>query len=128
MERWRIDAPGFSVGNLSWLLDNGWKTVLNRLNRNNDKTVPDKVVVDERGDGVGPGVAINQWSSVCVKSVSAGAVTLLQADNPGQSIYGVVVTSAAVPATRPTFSAPRVAALPCRSPGPGEANYRKPPM
>lgn len=95
--------PDFSAGNMSWLLENGWTPVMTGLNRTGDNTVPDEVGMDEGGDGVGPGAGINQWSSIYRKSVPAGTFTLLQADNAGQNMYGVVVTSATPPPTRPTL-------------------------
>ncbi|MBI4663752.1 MAG: hypothetical protein HY735_33540 [Verrucomicrobia bacterium] len=92
--------PDFSTGSMSWLLDNGWTPVTNGLNRTADPTLPDEVGVDEGGDGAGPGVAINQWSSVYGKNVPAGTFSLFQADNAGQNMYGVVIT--------PQFSLPTV--------------------
>jgi hypothetical protein len=85
------DPPDFSAGNMSWLLENGWTPVMNGLNRNNDPSVPDEIGVDEGGDGVGPGVALNQWSSIYVKTVPAGTFSIYQADNSGRNMYGVVI-------------------------------------
>lgn len=87
------DPPDFSAGNMAWLVDNGWKPVLNGLNRTADVTLPDEVGVDEGGDGVGPGVAINNWSSVYSKTVAAGTFSLFQPDNGGRNMYGAVVTA-----------------------------------
>ena len=74
-----------------WLLNNGWTPVTNGLNRTGNRAWPDEVGVDEGGDGVGPGVAINNWSSVYVKRIPAGTFSILQADNAGQNMYGVVI-------------------------------------
>ncbi len=82
--------PALDVAML-WVLENGWEPVLNGLNRAGDPTLPDEVGVDESGDGVGPGVAINQWSSVYVRRVNAGTFTLHTPENAGQNMYGVVV-------------------------------------
>jgi hypothetical protein len=76
---------------MGWLLLDGWTPVQNGLNRTGDPEVPDEVGVDEGAGGVGPGVALNQWSSVYVKAIEAGTFTLYQANNPGQNMYGVVV-------------------------------------
>ena len=99
--------PDFSTGSMSWLAENGWQPVTDGLNRANDRTRSDEVGVDEGGDGAGPGAGINQWSSVYVKRVPAGVVTILPADNNGQNMYGVVVTRIpkVVPA-RPVFAQP----------------------
>src|SRR6185295_9508381 len=59
--------------------------------RTANPALPDEVGVDENGDGVGPGVSIQNWSSVYVKQISAGTFSLLQADNNGQNMYGVVI-------------------------------------
>jgi hypothetical protein len=76
---------------MGWMLLDGWTPVQNGLNRTGDPEVPDEVAVDEGAGGVGPGVALNQWSSVYVKAIDAGTFTLYQANNPGQNMYGVVV-------------------------------------
>lgn len=75
-----------------WVTEDGWQPVLNGLNRNLDPSVPDEVGADEGGDGVGPGLGLNQWSSVYHRRVPAGTVTLGTAENPGRNMYGVVVT------------------------------------
>jgi hypothetical protein len=76
---------------MGWMLLDGWTPVQNGLNRSGNPDVPDEVGVDEGAGGVGPGVALNQWSSVYVKSIAAGQFTLYQANNAGQNMYGVVV-------------------------------------
>jgi hypothetical protein len=100
------NPPDFSAGSMAWLLADGWTPVLNRLNRGNDPAVPDEVGVDEGGDGVGPGVALNQWSSVYVKKVEENTFSLLQPDNGGQNMYGVVIRPAG--SARPVFAQPRL--------------------
>lgn len=102
------NPPDFSAGNMSWLLENGWTPVTNGLNRTRDASMPDEVGVDEGGDGVGPGLAINQWSSVYLKSVPAGTFSLFQPDNSGQNMYGVVVTTVPTITLRPAFTAVRL--------------------
>ncbi len=87
------NPPDFSAGSMSWIIDNEWKPVLNGLNRTADKAVPDEVGVDEGGDGKGPGVAINNWSSVYVKTFAKGTFSIYQPDNGGRNMYGVVVTA-----------------------------------
>jgi hypothetical protein len=75
-----------------WVTEDGWQPVKNGLNRNADPEVPDEVGVDEAGDGVGPGLGLNQWSSVYHRRVPAGTFTLGTPENPGRNMYGVVVT------------------------------------
>jgi hypothetical protein len=78
---------------MGWLLLDGWEAVQTGYNRTGNPEWPDEVGVDETGGGlgVGPGVSLNQWSSVYVKQIDAGQFTLYQANNPGQNMYGVVV-------------------------------------
>ena len=98
--------PDFSSGSMSWLLQNGWTAVTNGLNRSGNRSLPDEVAYDEGGDGVGPGVGLNQFASVYLKNVPAGAFSLLQADNAGNNMYGVVVKPASGLVTPPVFSKP----------------------
>jgi hypothetical protein len=98
------NPPDFSGGAMAWLIDNGWTPVMTGLNRNNVATLPDEVGVDEGGDGVGPGVALNQWASVYVKRIEEPMFSLFQADNSGQNMYGVVVRSVASHAFTPTVT------------------------
>jgi hypothetical protein len=98
------NPPDFSAGSMSWLVDGGWTAVTNGLNRTGNRNVPDEVGMDEAGDGVGPGVALNQWASVYVKSVPAGKFTLFQADNSGNNMYGVVVRSVASTPFKPAVT------------------------
>jgi hypothetical protein len=80
------NPPTFDATHMQWVLDGGWTAVKNGLNRFADPNVPDQVGVDEGADGT-----INQWASVYSKNVPAGTVSLFQADNGGQNMYGVVV-------------------------------------
>ncbi|MBM3878292.1 MAG: hypothetical protein FJ387_00980 [Verrucomicrobia bacterium] len=92
------DPPDFTTS-MTWLLTSGWAPVATGWNRISDPFYPDEVGVDEGGDGFGPGMGINQWSSIYVKELPAGAFSLFQADNPSRNMYGVVVTP--VPAEQP---------------------------
>jgi hypothetical protein len=85
------DPPTLDAAHMQWVLDQGWQPTANGLNRNVDPSVPDEVGIDEGADG-----AINQWFSVYKLDVPAGTFTLLQADNGGQNMYGVVVVPVAV--------------------------------
>jgi hypothetical protein len=100
------NPPDFSAGNMSWLLANGWAPVQSGLNRTGDPNLPDEVGVDEAGDGVGPGAALNQWSSVYLKRVDESTFTLFQADNAGQNMYGVVVRPVTSGGPRPRLLSP----------------------
>lgn len=74
-----------------WVTEGGWEPVRNGLNRRSNAEEPDEVGVDEGGDGVGPGVGLNQWSSVYGKRVPAGVLTLGTPENGGRNMYGLVV-------------------------------------
>lgn len=87
--------PDFSTGLMSWLIDEGWEPVRTGYNRLGLRHLPDEIGVDEGGEGVGPGVGIDNYSSVYVKRFPAGNVTLYQADNSGRNMYGVVVRAVA---------------------------------
>lgn len=76
---------------MKWLGTEGFVPVVTGANRKGDKKLADEVGYDEGGDGVGPGVALNQWASVYVKKVPAGTFSIFQADNAGRNMYGVVV-------------------------------------
>jgi hypothetical protein len=80
--------------------------VLNGLNRTADPSIPDEIWVDEGADGVGPGQGINQWSSVYVREVPAGTVSVFDPDNAGRNMYGVVIT--AVPSAQLTIVEPQI--------------------
>ena len=88
---WLGDLNGDSLPDMGWLLTEGWVPVKTGLNRFGNPDWPDHVGADEGGDGVGPGVAINQWSSVYVKRIPAGTFSIFSADNPGRNMYGVVI-------------------------------------
>jgi hypothetical protein len=82
--------PDFTA-NTAWVLEN-WGPVTTGHNRANDPAQPDEVGVDEGATGEGAGMGINQFSSVYVRQVPAGTVTLFAPDNAGRNMYGVVVT------------------------------------
>ena len=85
------NPPSFGPTNMQWILDEGWVASSSGANRARDISKPDEVGIDEGADGT-----INQWYSVYRKSYPAGTFRLKQADNPGQNMYGVVVTPAVV--------------------------------
>jgi hypothetical protein len=80
------NPPAFDATHMQWILDDGWTATANGLNRSGSIAVPDEVPIDESADGT-----INQYYSVYSKNFPAGNFTLLQADNAGQNMYGVVV-------------------------------------
>jgi hypothetical protein len=86
-----LDPPTFGPTAMQWILDENWEPTANGLNRNGDMNVPDEVPIDEGADNT-----INQWYSVYKKDFPAGMIQLLQADNAGQNMYGVVIKSLAV--------------------------------
>jgi hypothetical protein len=89
-----LDPPTFGPGNMQWIVDQGWLATNTGLNRFSNSLVPDEVPIDEGADG-----SIQQWYSVYYRDVPAGNFTLLQADNAGQNMYGVVVMPVPEPAT-----------------------------
>ncbi len=84
--------PAFGPTAMQWIVDQNWIPTSNGLNRTSDPGVPDEVAIDEGADG-----SVNQWFSVYQKVFNAGTFSLLQPDNAGQNMYGVVVTTAALP-------------------------------
>jgi hypothetical protein len=78
--------PIFGPTRMQWMLDQGWVATNNGLNRFGNTAVPDEVPLDEGGDNT-----IQQWYSVYSKDFPAGTFNLLQADNAGQNMYGVVI-------------------------------------
>ncbi len=85
-------APTFDAAHMQWILDQGWTAVRTGSNRNNDSSRPDEVAFDESADNT-----VNQYYSVYSKTFPAGTFSLLQADNAGQNMYGVVVQPAPKP-------------------------------
>jgi hypothetical protein len=83
------DPPTFGPTAMQWILDEGWAATANGLNRLGDPAVPDEVPYDEGADN-----DIDQWYSVYRRDFPAGTFSLLQPDNAGQNMYGVVVLSA----------------------------------
>jgi hypothetical protein len=89
-----LDPPTFDATHMQWIVDQGWLATNTGLNRFSNTGVPDEVPIDEGADG-----SIQQWYSVYYRDVPAGDFTLLQADNAGQNMYGVVVMPIPEPAT-----------------------------
>lgn len=86
--------PTFGAANMQWIVDQGWAGVMTGANRNGDVNLPDEVGLDEGADGT-----INNWYSVYTKTYPAGTFSLLQADNAGRNMYGVVVQQVPEPST-----------------------------
>jgi hypothetical protein len=80
------DPPTFGPGMMQWIVDEAWLPTNNGLNRFSNPAVPDEVPIDEASDGT-----INQHYSVYYKDFAAGTFTLLQPENPGRNMYGVVI-------------------------------------
>jgi hypothetical protein len=80
------NPPTFDATHMQWIVNGGWTATANGLNRAGNPGVPDEVAFDEGADGT-----INQYYSVYHKDFPAGTFALLQADNAGQNMYGVVV-------------------------------------
>ena len=78
--------PTFDAAHMQWILDQGWTPVKTGVNHTGDPSLPDEVGIDESADGT-----LNQWFSIYTKTFPAGTFRLLQADNTGQNMYGVVV-------------------------------------
>ena len=88
------DPPTFDATHMQWILDQAWLPTNSGLNRFGNTAVPDEVPINEGADAT-----INQWYSVYYKDFAAGDFTLLQADNTGQNMYGVVVMPIPEPAS-----------------------------
>jgi hypothetical protein len=86
--------PSFGPANMQWILDQGWLATGSGINRTGNPAIPDEVGIDEGADGT-----VNQWYSVYYKDFAAGTFSLLQADNAGRNMYGVVVTPIPEPGT-----------------------------
>lgn len=86
------DPPSFAT-NMTWLVSDGFTPVKTGYNRQEDINAVDEIGLDEGGwnTTTGPGVGLNNFSSVYEKTVGAGVISLLQADNSGRNMYGVVV-------------------------------------
>ncbi len=80
------NPPTFDATHMQWILDQAWTPTTNGLNRAANPAFPDEVAFDEGADGT-----INQYYSVYSKEFPAGTFSLLQADNAGQNMYGVVI-------------------------------------
>lgn len=81
------NPPTFDATHMQWILDEGWIASSNGLNRAGSAASPDEVPLDESSDG-----DIDQWYSVYYKTYPAGTFSLLQPDNGGRNMYGVVIT------------------------------------
>jgi hypothetical protein len=88
------DPPSFGPTKMQWILDQGWTATNRGLNRTGNTAVPDEVPLDEGANG-----SIENWYSVYQRSVPAGTFSLLQGDNAGQNMYGVVVVAIPEPST-----------------------------
>lgn len=80
-----IDPVDWTV-EMAWMGTEGFKPVLNGLNRTSDPTWPDEIGVDEGADG-----SVNQYYSIYSKVVPAGTFRIYQADNAGRNMYAVVL-------------------------------------
>jgi hypothetical protein len=87
-------APLASWTRMTWVGTDGFAAVKTGANRAGDPNLPDEVGIDESGDGTGPGVSIQNWYSVYSRAVPAGTFRLKEENQPGQTIYGVVITGA----------------------------------
>ena len=88
------NPPVFDATHMQWITTGGWLPTNTGLNRLGSTAVPDEVPFDEGGDGT-----INQYYSVYFKDFAGGNATLLQADNAGQNMYGVVGKAIPEPAS-----------------------------
>lgn len=86
--------PTFGAASMQWILDQGWAATTNGFNRTLNVGVPDEIGFDEGADNT-----INQYYSVYFKDFGAGTFSLLQADNAGRNMYGVVVAPVPEPGT-----------------------------
>jgi hypothetical protein len=92
------DPPSFGPTKMQWILDQGWIATNGGLNRTGNTAVPDEVPLDEGGNN-----SIENWYSVYRRNVPAGTFSLLQPDNAGQNMYGVVVVAIPEPSTLALF-------------------------
>jgi hypothetical protein len=81
------NPPTFDATHMQWIVDQGWIATSNGLNRAGSAARPDEVPLDESSDN-----DIDQYYSVYSKSYPAGTFSLLQPDNAGRNMYGVVIT------------------------------------
>ncbi|MFN0130201.1 MAG: PEP-CTERM sorting domain-containing protein [Verrucomicrobiales bacterium] len=86
--------PTFGPTSMQWILDQGWIATATANNRTASAGVPDEVGFDE-----GANDTIDQYFSVFYKDFGAGTFSLLQADNAGRNMYGVVVQPIPEPRT-----------------------------
>ncbi len=88
------NPPTFDATHMKWVVDMGFTPTTRGLNRFANTGAPDEVPIDEGADGT-----VNQYYSVYAKEVPAGTLTIFQADNAGQNMYGVVVQAVPEPGT-----------------------------
>lgn len=88
------NPPSFDATHMQWIVSEAWLPTANGLNRTASTAVPDEVGIDEGADNT-----INNWYSVYYKDFAAGTFSLLQPENAGQNMYGVVVGPVPEPGT-----------------------------
>jgi hypothetical protein len=90
-------------GGMHWVNTNGFQPFMTGYNRDADPSKPDEIAYDEGSGGVGPGVSIDQYTSIYYKIVDPGApgtpaVSTGEQNNNlvggGKDMYGVVVVPA----------------------------------
>lgn len=86
-----VDPANWTTS-LAWIGEQGFKPVINGINRASSLEYPDEIGVDEGGNGTGPGGDIQQFSSIYSKTIPApGTFSVFQPDNSGRNMYGVAV-------------------------------------
>jgi hypothetical protein len=81
-------------GSLQWVLDGGWERMNTGLSPNG---APDYTAIDETGDGIGPGVGLNNFMSVYKFPGIATSVTVRNGLYAGNNIAVVAVPTAPPP-------------------------------
>lgn len=101
----RIDGPAATVtktnttdpvlgGTLQWINDGGWIRMNTGISPNGQ---PDWSGVDEAGDGVGPGIAVNNYFAIYKFPTVATSVTVKNGAVPGGNMISVVAVPTAPP-------------------------------
>ena len=102
----RVDGPAASAtssnttdpvlgGTLQWVIDGGWSRVDTGISPNGQA---DYTGVDEGGDGIGPGLGLNQFYSVWSLPNAATSVTISNNGTAGSNMVSIV----AVPVPEPS--------------------------
>ncbi len=104
-------------GNLQWIIDGGWERVNTGISPNGQA---DYTGVDESGDGVGAGVALNQFYAVYKSSAPATNATIGNNATTGSNMVALV----AVPAPDPGEPIQAFSAVPQTIVPGGTANLR----